>query len=54
MDGPLKASPIARFAKTVKSHFVGVIRYSTPRLTSGTMEGPRQPHPVDQAQGKGL
>ena len=34
-----RLDPIKSFAKTVKSHFVGIMRYFTSRLTSGTMEG---------------
>jgi transposase len=31
--------PITNFAKTVKKHYAGIMRYFTSRLTSGTMEG---------------
>ena len=34
-----RLDPIKSFAKTVKTHFSGVMRYFTSRLTSGTMEG---------------
>ena len=34
-----RLDPIKSFAKTVKSHFAGIMRYFTSRLTSGAMEG---------------
>jgi transposase len=34
-----RLEPIKAFAKTVKAHFAGIIRYFTSRLTSGAMEG---------------
>jgi transposase len=34
-----RLEPIKRFAKTVKSHWVGILRYFESRLTSGAMEG---------------
>ena len=34
-----RIDPIKTFAKTVKAHFVGIMRYFTSRLTSGAMEG---------------
>jgi transposase len=34
-----RLDPIKAFAKTVKAHFVGILRYFTSRLTSGAMEG---------------
>ena len=34
-----RLDPIKKFAKMVKSHFVGIMRYFTSRLTSGAMEG---------------
>ena len=34
-----RLEPIKRFAKTVKSHFAGIMRYFTSRLTSGAIEG---------------
>ena len=34
-----RLEPVKRFAKTVKTHFSGIIRYFTSRLTSGAMEG---------------
>lgn len=34
-----RLEPIKSFAKTVKSHFAGIMRYFTSRLTSGAMEG---------------
>jgi len=34
-----RLDPIKKFAKMVKSHFSGIIRYFTSRLTSGAMEG---------------
>ena len=34
-----RLEPVKRFAKTVKSHFAGIMRYFTSRLTTGTMEG---------------
>jgi transposase len=34
-----RLDPIKAFAKTVKSHFAGIMRYFTSRLTSGAMEG---------------
>ena len=34
-----RLEPIKSFAKTVKSHFDGIMRYFTSRLTSGAMEG---------------
>jgi transposase len=34
-----RLGPIKSFAKMVKSHFDGIMRYFTSRLTSGTMEG---------------
>jgi transposase len=34
-----RIDPIKAFAKTVKSHFAGIMRYFTSRLTSGAMEG---------------
>lgn len=34
-----RLDPIKGFAKMVKSHFAGIIRYFTSRLTSGAMEG---------------
>jgi len=34
-----RLEPIKRFAKMVKSHFSGIMRYFTSRLTSGAMEG---------------
>ncbi len=34
-----RLEPIKTFAKTVKAHFAGIMRYFTSRLTSGMMEG---------------
>ena len=34
-----RLEPIKRFAKTVKSHFDGILRYFSSRLTSGAVEG---------------
>jgi transposase len=34
-----RLAPIKAFAKMVKAHFVGIMRYFTSRLTSGAMEG---------------
>ena len=34
-----RLNPIKSFAKMVKSHFAGIMRYFTSRLTSGAMEG---------------
>lgn len=34
-----RLEPIKRFAKTVKYHFAGILRFFTSRLTSGAMEG---------------
>ena len=34
-----RLDPVKRFAKSVKAHFGGILRYFTSRLTSGTMEG---------------
>jgi len=34
-----RLDPIKRFAKMVKAHIKGIMRYFTTRLTSGTMEG---------------
>jgi transposase len=34
-----RLEPIKRFAKTVKNHFPGIMRYFTSGLTSGAMEG---------------
>jgi transposase len=34
-----RLDPIKKFAKMVKSHFQGIMRYFISRLTSGTMEG---------------
>jgi len=34
-----RVEPIKKFAKMVKSHFEGIMRYFTSRLTSGAMEG---------------
>jgi transposase len=34
-----RLEPIKRFAQTVKTHFEGIMRYFTSRLTSGAMEG---------------
>lgn len=34
-----RLDPIKSFAKMVKSHFAGIMRYFTSRLTSGAMEG---------------
>jgi len=34
-----RIEPIKTFAKLVKAHFVGILRYFTSRLTSGAMEG---------------
>jgi transposase len=34
-----RLEPIKAFAKTVKTHFPGILRYFTSRLTSGAMEG---------------
>jgi transposase len=34
-----RLEPIKKFAKMVKSHFAGIMRYFTSRLTSGAMEG---------------
>ena len=34
-----RIDPIKTFAKTVKNHFAGILRYFTSRLTSGAMEG---------------
>ncbi len=34
-----RLSPVQSFAKMVKAHFAGVMRYFTSRLTSGAMEG---------------
>jgi transposase len=34
-----RLDPVKSFAKTVKSHFAGIMRYFTSRLTSGAMEG---------------
>jgi transposase len=34
-----RLDPIKRFAKMVKNHFDGIMRYFTSRLTSGVMEG---------------
>jgi len=34
-----RLDPIKRFAKMVKTHIKGIMRYFTTRLTSGTMEG---------------
>jgi len=34
-----RLDPVKRFAKTVKNHFPGIMRYFTSRLTSGAMEG---------------
>jgi transposase len=34
-----RLEPVKRFAKTVKEHFNGIVRYFSSRLTSGTMEG---------------
>jgi transposase len=34
-----RLEPITRFAKMVKPHYAGIIRYFTSELTSGTMEG---------------
>jgi len=34
-----RLEPVKTFAKTVKSHFAGIMRYFTSRLTSGAMEG---------------
>jgi transposase len=34
-----RLEPIKRFAKTVKSHWAGILRYFESRLTSGAMEG---------------
>jgi transposase len=33
-----RLDPIKKFAKTVKKHFPGIMRYFTSRLTTGTME----------------
>jgi transposase len=34
-----RLEPVKKFAKTVKTHFPGIMRYFTSRLTSGAMEG---------------
>jgi transposase len=34
-----RLDPVKSFAKTVKTHFPGIMRYFTSRLTSGAMEG---------------
>ena len=34
-----RLEPVKAFAKTVKNHFEGIMRYFTSRLTSGAMEG---------------
>jgi len=34
-----RLDPIKKFAKTVKAHYNGIMRYFTSRLTSGVMEG---------------
>lgn len=34
-----RLEPVKTFAKTVKTHFTGIMRYFTSRLTSGAMEG---------------
>ena len=34
-----RIDPVRLFAKTVKTHFAGIMRYFTSRLTSGAMEG---------------
>jgi len=34
-----RLEPVKKFAKMVKTHFPGIMRYFTSRLTSGTMEG---------------
>jgi Transposase and inactivated derivatives len=34
-----RLDPIRAFAKTVKNHFAGILRYFSSRLTSGAMEG---------------
>ena len=34
-----RLEPVKCFAKMVKAHFAGIMRYFTSRLTTGTMEG---------------
>lgn len=34
-----RLEPVKRFAKLVKNHFNGILRFFTTRLTSGVMEG---------------
>jgi transposase len=46
-----RLEPIKRFAKTVKNHWAGILRYFESRLTSGAMEGDHPKNCVNLQRG---